>query len=659
MIPRTLSILPFLLLLSACVQGQESTATGLRIRMVEGRAVELRFEGNGAHSYRLESSDDLLHWSPFTLEANVIGPGRFESFDAGARGMPQRYYRVRPGAVDTSVPLPERVGRKLAGMGEGTGADTHAFTVSWPEALLVPVNDPAYGAGTSAGNRLTPTQILTARAEGLAAWRRAGNHGNCAGCHSPDAFDLALIGYSDADITRRALDHVDAADAAKIVTLIKTVRQDYGINRPLHPLNFRPLQPGHEVLPGATHSARDLAFANYLNNEVALIWAKDRIESRAQAKAAQAQLLALDLRKLRTGIPFDRWSEDHTRGAAHLSASEWLPMMGMQPKDGKASEWYALHDAYLADPVDANFWAYYTRIDELLMPVEPAGYERGQAWSLLKYKSVQIAQHMLRHQSLPFPNPLTGMPGTLVANRNTVLARNPIFRTGDHVRRFPLHTDAANPSTVFPPYLAPTVPTTQAALRDQNDNFLRVWFWMGWVYDPAMLLSDSLFATVEGDYLYASLLQHYKVHHAFVIAMTSVAKANATPWFGAPGTGVAGHGKWAAFNPFMVLHHIERNRSEPPAGDARRAMHDRMYSNTARLWIYLVQEDLELTGQVFSRELVRGSIRFARAWLNDTEPAVDHTALDAVIADIETRLNAAQELRTNFGTPDLSDSLPF
>ncbi|HWB03839.1 MAG TPA: hypothetical protein VG796_12505 [Verrucomicrobiales bacterium] len=251
------------------------------------------------------------------------------------------------------------------------------------------------------------------------------------------------------------------------------------------------------------------------------------------------------------------------------------------------------------------------------------------------------------------------MAGTLAANRDTVLARNPLFRTGDHVRRFPLYADAANPSTVFPAYLAPTIPATQAALRDQNDNFLRVWFWMGWVYDPAMLLSDSIFATVEGDYLYSSLLQHYKVHHAFVVAMTSVAKANASPWFNAAGVGVAGHGKWAAFNPFMVLHHIERNRSEPPANDARRAMHDRMYSNTARMWIYLVQEDLELTGKVFSRELVRGSIRFARAWLNDTEAAADHAPLDAVIADIEARLNTAQELRTDFGTPDLPDSLPF
>lgn len=84
-----------------------------------------------------------------------------------------------------------------------------------------------------------------------------------------------------------------------------------------------------------------------------------------------------------------------------------------------------------------------------------------------------------------------------------------------------------------------------------------------------------------------------------------------------------------------------------------------MFSNTARLWIYLVQDDLERTGTVFSRELVRGCIGFCRAWLNATEPGVNHAAIDAVIADINTRLNTATELRTDFTTDDLPGGLPF
>ena len=556
-------------------------------------------------------------------------------------------------------PVPESVLKHLGNMGEGTGSSSNSLTTSFPESLYAPLNDPAYGTGATAANRLSDAQMSTAFTEGLAAWRRIGNHGGCISCHSPDAFDLALIGYSDADITRRALGHVTAGEAAQIVQLIKAMRQRYKIERPLHPQTFRPLQPGYEVLPGTSAENQDLAFANYLNDDIGLIWAKDRIESRAQALAAQQQLLALDLRKLRIGIPFDRWSEDGFHGAGNLSLSEWVPMMGMQPAPGRAAEWHALHDAYIADPSDANFWAYYTRMDELLVPVEPAGFDKGQTWSLLKYKSIQVASHMLRHQSLCYPDSLLGTTGGMVRERSTILARNPLFLTGDHVRRFPLQSDDAKDSTRFPAYLAPTIPTNQTTLRDQNENFFRVWFWMGWTYDPALLRSDSIFQTVEGDYLYASLLARYKVHHAFTVAMTSVAKANATAFFSGTGAGVKGHGKWAAFNPFMVLHHIERNRNEPPTNDPRRLMHDRMYSNTARMWIYLVQEDLESSGSVFDRKLVRGCIRFCRAWLKSTEPTLDHTALDAVIADIETRLNTATELRTDFTTQDLPGGLSF
>lgn len=653
------SALSLLLLASAVSHTQAAPpARTPEVSFVPGRATRLQFTGDPTYAHRAEYSDDFQTWFPFPTSANPIAPGRFESFDPGSPGRSQRFYRVLS-RYDSGASMRERVRKDLGNLGERTGSSSHSFTLSYPESLLAPVGNPNFGAGATASNRLAPGQFTDAYRRGLAAWRRVGNHGSCVGCHAPDAFDLALIGYSDADITRRALDHVTSAEAADIVQFVKAIRQKYAIERPLHPLHFRPLQPGGEVLPGANHAERDQAFSQYLSQELSLLWAKDRIESRAQALAAQLQFQALDLRRLRIGIPFDRWSEDGSRGGEHLSASEWIPMMGVQPAPGRAAEWHALHDAYLANPSDAHFWAYYDRIDEFLVPVEPPGFPLGQTWSLLKYKSVQVAQHMMRHQSLTFPDALVDRAGTLVANRNTVLARNPIFRTGDHVRRFPLQFDQANESTTFPAFLTATMPTAQNALRDQNENFFRVWFWMGWAYDPALLLSDSIFQTVEGDYLYSSTLQHYKIHHAFIVAMTSVAKANATAFFSAPGEGVAGHGKWASFTPFMVLHHIERNRNEPAANDPRRAAHDFMFSNSARMWIYLVQNDLERSGTVFDRELVRGCIRFVRAWLNDTEAGVDHAALDAVITDIETRLNTATELRTNFNTPDLPGGLPF
>lgn len=651
------SAAPFAAVLLSLTAQQAAAAPVLDLSLP--RAATVRFPGVPGMDYRLEASGDLQEWTRAPLSASEVSPGTYEAFDVPEAGTVRRFYRIHSAPERSTLPVPERVGLQMSRLGGTGGSASLPFTYSYPDSLLVPVNDPAFGHGPSEAERMTPAELETARVEGMAAWRRIGSHGSCSSCHSPDGIDLALIGYSDADITRRALDHVSAGDAAKIVTWVKAQRQWHGITRPLHPLKFRPLQPGMEVLPGASHEARDLAFGNYLAGDIQLLWASGRIESRAQALAAQAQFRALDLRKLRTGIAFDLWSEDHTHGTAHRSASEWLPMMGVKPKAGREQQWHGIQDAYLANPTDAAFWNLYDNIDLMLEPVEPPGFERGQEWSLLKYKSVQIVQHMMRHQSLAMPDALLGTTGGLAANRLKVIARNPLFRAGDHVRRFPLQFDAANESTLFPPHLAPTLPASQTDLRDQNENFFRVWFWMGWAQDPALLLSDSIFQTTEGDYLYASLLARYKLHHAFVVAMTSVHKANAAAFFSAPGAGVAGHGKWAAFNPFMVLHHIERNRNEPPANDARRALHDRMFANTARLWIYLVHEDLERTGTVFSRELVRDCISFCRAWLNDTEPGVNHAAIDAVVADINARLNTATELRTDFSGDDLSGALPF
>ncbi len=616
----------------------------------------LRFAGDPAVPQQVEACGDLQTWDLAAAPVFNAELGRWEMTEPFEPGTVRRFYRVRAGAALT---VPRRLRELSPRYGYGSSASGEAGTNPFPEAVLAPVNNANFGAPWSPSASLNDAALAAARTTGLTAWRRIGTHGACASCHAPDAYDLARIAYTDADITRRALDHVTPAEAAQLVQFIKAQRQTHRMTRLLHPLNFRPLQPGHVPLAGATAEARDLAFGQQLVTDTGLLWARDRIESRAQALAAQAQLRALDLRKLRVGVEFDRWSEDAAHGSAHLSASEWIPGMGVQPAPGKAAEWYALQDAYLAEPTDARFYAAYDRIDALLVPIEPAGYERGQAWSLLKYKSVQLAQHLMRHESLGLPDALAGTTGGIVARRSTALARNPLFRTGDHVRRFPLQNDAANPSTTFPAFVQNTLPSSQTALRDMNENFFRVWFWMGWSHDPALLLSDSIFQTVEGDYLYSSLLARSKLHHAFVVAMTSVAKANAAAWFTASGDGVRGHGKWAAFNPFMALHHIERNRNEPPAGDARRALHDRMFSNTARLWIYLVQDDLERTASVYDRALVRGCIRFARAWLNNTEPALDHTALDAVIADIEQRLNTAQELRTDFTGQDLSGGLPF
>jgi mono/diheme cytochrome c family protein len=86
-------------------------------------------------------------------------------------------------------------------------------SLSGEPAAPAPAADPACGPGR---RELPPSSAdeRAARIErGLAAYRKPGPKGACAGCHSALAIDLAFIGFSDADILRRAIPQVGVSDA--------------------------------------------------------------------------------------------------------------------------------------------------------------------------------------------------------------------------------------------------------------------------------------------------------------------------------------------------------------------------------------------------------------------------------------------------------------
>ena len=123
----------------------------------------------------------------------------------------------------------------------------------FPEGILCPESSTTARCGPTFNPEqpfFESQQLHTIKQNGLTAFRAPGAHGACAGCHVPDAFDLAIIGYSDADIRRRALEHVSPSQAEEIVHLVHAQRQEHALTRILHPAHFRPLQPGFEPLPG-------------------------------------------------------------------------------------------------------------------------------------------------------------------------------------------------------------------------------------------------------------------------------------------------------------------------------------------------------------------------------------------------------------------------
>lgn len=59
--------------------------------------------------------------------------------------------------------------------------------------------------------------------------------------------------------------------------------------------------------------------------------------------------------------------------------------------------WYALHDAYLADPNEASLWALYNASETHTEGVAGASPE-ANAYAPAQYQSLLLGQHLLREQ---------------------------------------------------------------------------------------------------------------------------------------------------------------------------------------------------------------------------------------------------------------------
>lgn len=106
-----------------------------------------------------------------------------------------------------------------------------------------------------------------------------------------------------------------------------------------------------------------------------------------------------------------------------------------------------------------------------------------------------------------------------------------------------------------------------------------------------------------------------------------------------------GHGKIASVRTFSFKQ-LRDNFSHPPAGDPRFATHRRMFANFARMWLYLVEEDLAVSGAVYDRDEVLRACRFMRTWFADLEGGED-PAMNDLMLSIEALAAAADELRTD------------
>jgi hypothetical protein len=496
--------------------------------------------------------------------------------------------------------------------------------------------------------------------------------GSCAGCHSADGYELAKVGFADEAIVRRAKDHVSDAQAQTLVAYVHALRQKHGMTELLHPAKFRPLQPTHlafaETTPNLVvtdpqaQDERDEAFMNHLVVDRKLLWATGTVDSLEKAQQAYDELHAIDLTQLRLGIPFDHLSEDGFYGDDHLSVFEWFPGMASAPAPADEAAYYAAADDYLADPSDENLWHFYDAlladtdcIDPLDGMGDPQYYRRACDWMRLKWESIQVFSHMLRHGSSDYPDVLVDQAGPL--NQHTALfaERIPIWEAGDFLRVQPLQrpqqtacfVEDQHPCTLLPPVVDDTIhsmPTYEEARIKQSEVFQQSWFVMSFLRDPALVVSGENFATFIGDYIESVLLPHYDVHHAFIVAKMAVEKS-AQQGFMDAADFRQGTGKIASVRTFSFKQ-IRNNFSHPPDNDPRRATHERMFANFARMWLFLVEADLTATGTIYDRDEVLYACRFMRTWIEDLEGAEDPT-INALMLSIESLAAAADDLRTD------------
>jgi hypothetical protein len=411
-----------------------------------------------------------------------------------------------------------------------------------------------------------------ARQAALALWRddnlAVHPKGSCSGCHGADFFDLAAIGSTSNEITRRAkLDGATDLQAEALVAAVKEIRQSFQV-KPPNPRSFRPFQPGDSVLlPDLTDAAhiqpvkRDLAFGNQLRTLLPT-WFGPRIDSLADAHKARDEMLdlangtntaganprRLNLRTLPTGIRYPQWSADLHHGAAEGTMNDWLSDVALDPIPANKVAWQALQNTYLDNPSNENFWRMYSAVGNLTQ-AQPRGtcvldnnacYAAGQL-GLRKLRTALMGQHMLRQKALGRDDFLRGPLAFSYVDSDPSLSfmlSNPKpqylpadpWHIGDSSRVMLADSDAAGSvrdslsKLGFADFVVNSVEPQRSEAAEQQATRL-AWFWIGFTQDPSFQRISGSNSTKSAEYLIASLLdERMFAHNSFMAHMRLLTK---------------------------------------------------------------------------------------------------------------------------------------
>lgn len=594
---------------------------------------------------------------------------------------------------------------------------------------------------------------------GLNAWRMPRPQiGACVNCHSPDAYDIARVGFSAEDIMRRAVgDGLGEAEGQAIVDLVDLQRARYfmsGENAPFDPDYFRPMQPGNFPLEGDSDAERDLAFAVNLREAHGLMLVTDRIDTLAQTLAARDELVNLDLNTVRIGIPFDRFSEDPHHGPERNTFHDWIPFAPHEVRREHNDAWYALQDAYILEPTPENLRVLIAAIDDytttcrfLINHQDPEdcdvddGFDPGdpgpygvddqrqshppesevprltRRWNLFRYRNILLLQHMMREENIRTNEHGMASAG-LLYYPNIHPDDEAYFELGwqgvyDHIQQLEKITaiwevgeavgrinwffgtdDRANDPQIPMAFRSRlgyeqvfNDPLNDAYFqssrcrgenrhqykefcywRAQHQGLRAPWFWMGLVQDPEFLYTKSSLEYFHQTY---QQVQDYRLHSMFGTFVTQLHRSfrHDTRY---RGMGPASHyqhrgvrhlndriymgGQMVHFAPIGWMGALD---------PARQAEYRQMAANIARMYAWLMYEELDRTGQMIRPDRAQQLLNRLRSHLLDCdsddprlclEEELHRPATETLLDQLQAMLDEAEEIdrdtRIQLGSPE-------
>jgi hypothetical protein len=238
---------------------------------------------------------------------------------------------------------------------------------------------------------------------------------------------------------------------------------------------------------------RDLAFANLSLAKVLPTLMGEPIDTTAKAQQAVTELRASNPLDLKVGIALPAISRDCARGGDQCSLNDWMSDLPRFPVPALSTQWFALNDAYIANPTDSALRELLQAVDTMTTPwLQPGETSIGPAGELgtTKFKSMQILQHFLRREQLGLFKPSDDVNPIAAINGLGLERANFPFLVGDLAfNKFPQPlTKAAQLPIFVRTSLGETAgsPLTDAGVEAQKQQMRTPWWWTGFMFDPSL-----------------------------------------------------------------------------------------------------------------------------------------------------------------------------